>query len=208
MKLHELHVDELGARSVRDRMAVARALPAVAGDLVRASDAAGREHDRPGDEHVKAPTLAVVRERARHLAATVEQQIDDRLLHVHGHAQVHRVVLQRADQLEAGAVADVCQAWIAMPAEVALQDTAVGRAIEHGAPSLQLAHAIGRLLGVDLGHAPVVDVLTAAHRVREVHLPVVPVVDVGERGRHPAFGHHRVRLAQQRLADEADRHAG
>jgi hypothetical protein len=52
------------------------------------------------------------------------------------------------------------------------------RAIEDGAPRLELAHAVGRLLGVQLGHAPVVEVLAAAHRVGEVHLPAVAVVDV------------------------------
>jgi hypothetical protein len=41
-----------------------------------------------------------------------------------------------------------------------------------------------------------------------VHLPVVAVVDVPQRRRNAAFGHHRVRLSQQRLAHEADRDAG
>ena len=88
------------------------------------------------------------------------------------------VILQRADQLEAGAVADVREPRIAMAAEVALVDAAVRRAIEHRAPGFELAHAVGRFLGVQLGHAPVVDVLAAAHRVGEVHLPVVAVVVV------------------------------
>ena len=81
------------------------------------------------------------------------------------------------------------------------------RAIEDRAPRFELADAVGRFLRVQLGHAPVVDVLAAAHRVGEVDLPVVAVVDVGERGGDAAFGHHRVRLAEQRLADEPDRHA-
>ena len=66
----------------------------------------------------------------------------------------------------------------------------------------------GASLRVQLGHAPVVEVLAAAHRVGEVDPPVVAIVDVGQRRRHAAFGHHRVRLAEQRLADEADRDAG
>ena len=118
------------------------------------------------------------------------------------------VVLQRADHLEAGAVADVGEARVAVAAEVALEDAAVGGAVEHRAPGLELAHAVGRLLGVQLGHAPVVDVLAAAHGVGEVDLPVVAVVDVGHRRGHAALGHHGVRLAEQRLADEADRDAG
>ena len=124
---------------------------------------------------------------------------------MHVDALVDAVILQRADHLETGAVADVREARIAMAAEVALQDAAVLRAIEHGAPGLELADAVGRFLRVQLRHAPVVHVLAAAHRVGEVDLPVVAVVDVGERGGDAAFGHHRVRLAEQRLADEADR---
>ena len=121
--------------------------------------------------------------------------------------EVDRVILQRANQLEAGAVADVREARIAVAAEVALVDAAVRRAIEHRAPGFELAHAIGRFLGVQLRHAPVVDVLAAAHRVGEVHLPAVAVVVVGHGRGHAAFGHDRVRLAEQRLADQADRHA-
>ena len=117
------------------------------------------------------------------------------------------VILQRADHLEAGAVADVREPRIAVAAEVALQDPAVRRAVEDRAPGFELAHAIRRFLGVQLGHAPVVDVLPAAHRVGEVHLPAVAVVDVGERRGDAAFGHDRVRLAEQRLADQPDRDA-
>ena len=129
------------------------------------------------------------------------------VLHVDLDALVDAVVLQRADHLEAGAVADVGEARVAVAAEVALQDAAVLRAVEDRAPGLELAHAVGRLLGVQLGHAPVVEVLAAAHRVGEVDLPVVAVVDVGQRRGHAALGHDGVRLAEQRLADEADRRA-
>ena len=125
------------------------------------------------------------------------------MLHVDVDALVDAVILQRADHLEAGAIADVRQARIAVAAEVALQDAAVLGAVEDRAPGLELAHAVGRFLGVQLGHAPVVEVLAAAHGVGEVHLPAVAVVDVGHRRRHAALGHHRVRLAEQRLADEA-----
>ena len=207
MELDELHVDQLGAGAIGQRVAVAGALPAVAGHLVGAADAAGRQHDRLGLEQLEAAALAVVAERAGD-PAVVEQQLDDGVLHVHGGAQVDGVVLQRADQLEAGAVADVRQARIAVAAEVALVDAAVGGAVEHRAPALQLADAVGRFPGVQLGHPPVVDVLAAAHGVGEVHLPVVAVVVVGHRRGHAALGHHRVGLAEQRLADQADRHAG
>ena len=68
----------------------------------------------------------------------------------------------------------------------------------------ELAHAIGGLLRVELGHARMVQVLAAHHRVAEMGLPRVGGGDVGESRRDAAFGHHRVRLAEERLADEPD----
>ena len=175
--------------------------------LIRAPDAARRQDDGLGLEHVEASALAVVGQHAGR-APVVEEQLDDRVLHVHGHALVDGVILQRANQLEAGAIADVREPRIAVTAEVALVDAAVRRAIEDRAPALELAHAIGRFLRVQLRHAPVVDVLAAAHRVREVHLPAVAIVVVRHRRGHAALGHHGVRLAEERLADQSDGHAG
>ena len=43
---------------------------------------------------------------------------------------------------------------------------------------------------------------TAFDEVRDV--TAVAVVDIAHCGSHAAFGHHRVRLAEQRLADDAD----
>ena len=160
-----------------------------------------------GAEDQEPAALALVAERASH-AGVVGEQIDQRALHVHGDAAVDGVILQRPDQLEARAIADVRQAGIAVAAEVALQDAAVRRAVEDRAPGFELADAVRRFLRVDLGHAPVVDVLAAAHRVGEVHLPVVAVVDIRQRRGDAALGHHGVRLAQERLADQADRDAG
>ena len=145
MELDELHVDQLGAGVVGERVAVAGVLPAVAGDPVGAADAAGREHDRLRLEDHEAAALAVVAERAGDAVAVLEQR-DDGALHVDVDALVDAVVLQRADHLEAGAVADVREARILVAAEVALQDPAVRRAIEHRAPGFELAHAVGRLL--------------------------------------------------------------
>ena len=96
------------------------------------------------------------------------------------------------------------EARIPVAAEVPLQDAAVLRPIEHRAPRFELSDAVWSLLGMQLGHAPVVHVLAAAHRVREMHFPVVAVVDIAHRGGNAAFRHHRVRLAEERLADEAD----
>ena len=207
MELHELHVDQLGAGRVGQGVPVAGALPAVAGDAEGAAEAAAGEDQRLALDHVEAAALPVVGDDAGD-APGVEQQRHDGVLHQHRRALVDRVILQRADQLEAGAIADVRETRIAMAAEVALQDAAVRRAIEDGAVALQLADAIRRFLGVQLRHPPVVDVLAAAHRVGEVDLPVVAIVDVAEGRGHAALGHDGVRLAEERLADHADRDAG
>ncbi len=174
--------------------------------LIRAPDAAGGQHHglrRPDDE---VALLAVVAERAGD-AARVHQQRQHRAFHVHFHAGVDAVVLQRADHLEARAIAHVRQPRIAMAAEVPLQDPAVLRAVEHRAPGFQFVHAVRRFLGVQFGHAPVVQILPAAHGIGEVDAPVIAVVHIGQRRGHAAFGHHRVRFAEQRLANDADLHA-
>jgi hypothetical protein len=160
-------------------------------------------------EEDEPPALALVGESADDAAASgrVDQQPGDRGLHVDLDPAVDAVILEGADHLEPGAIADVCEARITVASEVALQDAAVRRPVEERAPGLELAHAFGSLAGVELRHPGVVHVLAAAHGVREVGLPAVPVVDVGERGRDAAFGHHRVRLAEQRLRDQPDRRA-
>ena len=122
----------------------------------------------------------------------------------HFHALVNAVILQRADHFEAGAIADVRQARIAVAAEVALQNAPVVGAVEQRAPGLQLADALGSFLGVQFRHAPVVQILAAAHGVGEVDSPVVALVHVGQRRGHAAFGHHRVRFAEQRFRDDTD----
>ena len=152
---------------------------------------------------VQPAALAVVGERPGD-AVAVLQQPDDRPLHVDRDALVDAVVLQRADEFEAGAVADVGEPRVLVPAEVALKDLAVLGAVEDRAPRFEFADAGRGFLGVELGHPPVVDVLPAAHRVGEVDLPVVAVIDVGERRGDAALGHDGVRLAEQRLAHEPD----
>src|SRR5215468_12624989 len=92
-----------------------------------------------------------------------------------------------------------------MAAEVALADEAARRAVEDGTPALQLADAIGGVLGVQLGHAPAVEELATPHGVAKVDAPVVLRCDVAERRRAAAFGHDGVRLAEQRFAHQAGR---
>ena len=203
VELHELHVDEVGTRPQRGRLAVTGVLPRVRGDLPGLADAAGGQDDRLGLEEHELAGVAPVAHRARDAVAVLEQALD-LALHVDVDALVNRVVLERADHLQPRAVAHVGQPRVAVAAEVALEDQAVLGAIEQRAPALQLQHAIGRLLGVQLGHAPVVDHLAAAHGVAEVDLPVVLRPHVAHGGRDAALGHHGVSLAEERLADEAN----
>ena len=107
-----------------------------------------------------------------------------------------------------GAVADVGEARITMAAEIALENFPVLRAVKHRAPGFEFVNARRGFLGVQFGHAPVVDVLAAAHRVGEMDLPVVAVIHVAHGRRHAAFGHDGVRLAEQRFADQPDFDAG
>ncbi len=53
-----------------------------------------------------------------------------------------------------------------------------------------------------------IDVLAAAHGIGEMHFPIVAIVDIGQRGRDSALGHHGVRFAEQTFANHADRNAG
>jgi hypothetical protein len=147
--------------------------------------------------------LAVVGQSRDDAVAVLEQRRDG-ALHVHVDLALDAVILQRPDHLESGSIPDVGQPWIAVPAEVSLENLPVPGPIEERPPGLQLPDAGWSLLGVELRHPPVVDVGPAAHRVGEVDLPGVALVDVGESRRDPPFGHHGVGLPQERLADEAD----
>jgi len=203
MELHELHVLQGGASVVRERVSVAGVFPAIARHAVRSADAAGCENHGLRREDLEASALAVVTQRAGNPIPILEQR-DDRAFHVHVYRLIDRVVLQCADHLETGAVSHVRQSRVFVSAEIALENPSIGSAVEHCAPCLELAHAIRRFLRVKLGHPPVIEILAAAHRVGEVHSPVVSIVDVAERRRDTAFGHHGVRFTEERFADETD----
>ena len=183
VELHELHVDELGAGPPGQRVAVAGGLPGVGGDGEGAARAAGGEDDGPGREGHRDAVRAPVADGADDAGRAHGQPRDDGLL-VDLDADGHAAVLQRPDELQAGAVADVGEARVGVAAEGPLQDAPVPRAVEDGAPGLQLAHAVRCLPGVQLRHARVVEQPAADHRVAEVRGPRVAVVHVA-RGRRP-----------------------
>ena len=191
---------------VRERVAVAGVLPAVAGDRVGPADAAGRQHDRLGAEQAEPAALAVVAKRAGDAVAVLEQR-ERRCTPCARRCRWWMPWSWSVRIISRPVRSPTCARrgyW--WPPKLRWRMRPSGRAVEERAPRLELAHAVGRLLRVQLGHPPVVDVLSAAHGVGEVDLPVVAVVDVGQRGGDAALGHDGVRLAEQRLADQPDRH--
>jgi hypothetical protein len=207
MELHILHVDQRCARMVCERVSIPGAIPTVTRDLVSFADAASREHDCLRAKNLKVSALAIVAECSNY-ARTIFQQRDDANLHVNIDSLMYPVVLQCSDHFEAGTIAHVRKARIFVAAKVPLQNATILRAIEHRTPRLELTHTSWRFLRVQLGHPPIVDVLPAAHRVREMHFPVVAIINIGQRGRDAAFRHDGVRLAEKTFANHAYRHAG
>ena len=204
VELHAFHVDDVGPGPDGHGVAVTDGLPRVRGVLPRLADGAGGEDEGLGGEEHHLAGRPPVAHGARDPALGVVQQAQDLGLHEDVGAHGDDLLLERADELQAGAVADVGQAGVAVAAEVALGDAPVLGAVEERAPALQLVDPVGGLHGVDLRHAPVVQHLAAAHGVAEVDLPVVLGPHVAHGGGHAALGHDRVRLAEQRLADERD----
>ncbi len=207
VELDELHVDELGTGLVGERLPVAAVLPRVRGDLVGLADPARGEHDRLGREDHRVAGRPPVADRPGDPAAA-RRQVRDRALHEDVDAGRDHLVLERADHLEPGPVADVGEPRVGVAAERPLEDPPVAGPVEDRAPALQLVDAGRGLLRVQLGHARVVEQLAADHRVAEVDLPGVVGGHVAERRRDAALGHHGVGLAEQRLADQPDRGPG
>src|SRR5437667_12381658 len=112
------------------------------------------------------------------------------------------VVLKCANHFPSGAIAAMGESRIFVPAKMSLQNPSIFRTIENGAPRFKLADAVRRFLRVQLSHAPLVHILTAAHGIGEVDLPIVALIDISERRRNSALSHHRVRLAQKRFANK------
>ncbi len=56
---------------------------------------------------------------------------------------------------------------------------------------------------MQFGHAGIVQILAAAHGVGEMHAPVVAIVHIADGGRHAAFRHHGMGLAEERFANHS-----
>ena len=117
------------------------------------------------------------------------------------------MILKSADHLQAGAVAHMRKPRIAMAAEIPLQNSAVFGAIKKRAPGFEFPNTRRSLLGVQLRHPRIVQILPAAHRVGKVNAPAVSVVHISHRRGHATFGHHGVRFAEKRFRNHGDLYA-
>ncbi len=122
MKLDEFHVQQFRAGVIRERNAVAGAFPGIGRDFIRAAQTAGGKHHGLCLENPETAALAVVTERADDAVAVLEQRHDG-VFHVDRDALMNAVVLQRANQFQPGAVADVRQPRILVAAEIALRES-------------------------------------------------------------------------------------
>jgi hypothetical protein len=110
---------------------------------------------------------------------------------------VYPMILQCANEFKSGTVTDVCQSRVAMSTEVPLTDQAFFVPIKNRPPRFQFIDAIRGLFGMELSHTPLVEKLSAAHGITEMHLPMVARVYIAEGRCHPSFSHHGVRFTQE-----------
>ena len=164
VELYKLHVKQFGPCAIRQGMAIARVFPAVAGYLEGAPDAARGQHHGLGRPEHEGALFAVITERAGH-APVIHHEAEHGAFHVHVHAAVNAVILQRADHFQTRTVTHMGEARVTVPAEIALQNFAVTCAVKQRAPGFQFTHAVWRFLRVQFRHPPVVQVLAATHGV-------------------------------------------
>src|SRR5437667_9568285 len=203
MELHEFHVHKFRARLISKGHTIAGVLPGVGSDAPCFANTACGDDNRLRFEYDEAAALAPIRKRARN-AAAVHQQPGDRAFHVDVNSLLDAAILQRANHFEASAVAHVTKPLERVPAKGTLQDVSAFGAVEESAPLFEFANAIGGLLSMKLGHAPVVQKFSAAHRVAKMSLPTVGGIHVGHGRGNPAFGHYGVSFSEKRFADHAD----
>src|SRR5690349_15704207 len=91
-----------------------------------------------------------------------------------------------------------------MPSEISLQNSSIISAVEQSSPRFKLANAIGCFLCKQFHHAPVVKILTTAHRVCKMDFPVVSVINVTKRCSNSTFSHYSVSFPQQRTTNHSN----
>ena len=114
---------ELGAGLISQADAVTGVLPAVAGDLVSSSNAAGGQDHGGCSKQLKTAPFTLVAKGADNPVA-IFQESGHRKFHMDLDSLMDSMVLQGADHFQAGPIADVGQARVAVSAKVALQNPA------------------------------------------------------------------------------------
>jgi len=79
-------------------------------------------------------------------------------------------------------------------------------AIENSAPRFESPNAVRRFLRVQLSHAPLIHILTAAHCIGEMHLPVIAFINIGQGRRDSASAITGVRFARSDLQTSSTLH--
>ncbi len=209
VELEELHVLQRDAAPVGQRDAVPGERVGVGGRLEDLAGTARGEDDRLGLEQVDLAGGQLVGDDPRdvHLLAgdhvrggevVVHQQVQDVELVVELDVLLDAVLVERLQDHVPGAVGGVAgpadrgvTVVAGVPAEPALVDLALGRAVERQAHLLQVEDRVDGLLGHDLRGVLVDEVVAALDRVEGVPLPVV-LLHVGQRGAHAALRRARV----------------
>ncbi len=214
VELVELHVLQREALAVDDAHAVTGEGVGVARHLEDLAEAAGGEQHRLGLEDVQLAGRQLVGDDAADVLDAVdlgEGHVEHVELVEEVDAVLDALLEQRLQDHVAGAVgrearaADGGLAVVAgVPAEAALVDAALGRAVERQAHLLEVQDRVDGLLAHHLGGVLVDEVVTALDGVEGVPLPVV-LLDVGEGGAHAALrragvGARRVELGEHRGA--------
>src|SRR5207244_3627925 len=114
MELDKLHVDQLGASAVGQRMTVAGVFPTVACDLIGPPNSTSRQHHCLGTKYPESPSLALVSKDSSD-PVPIFQECEHGALHVHIDALVNTVVLERPDHFQPRAISHVRQAGILVP---------------------------------------------------------------------------------------------
>ena len=214
VELVKLHVLQRKSLAEHDAEAVAGQGVRVGGGLVHPARAAGGEHDRLGVEDVDVAGRQLVGDDAGGDGAGLrlgDRDVQRVVLVEELDVVLDAVLVQRLQDHVAGAVGGVagpahrCLAVVAgVPAEPALVDAALGRAVERHAHLLEVEHRVDGFLAHDLDGVLVGEVVAALDGVEGVPLPVV-LFDVGQCRAHAALRRagvaaRRVELRQHRGA--------
>jgi hypothetical protein len=124
MKLHELHIDKLGASMIRHRYPTSGAIPAVAGYFVNPAHASGCQDNRLRVKDLKTSAFAIISECADD-PLVICQQLYNGMLLEEINPLVDPMVLKRPDHFQSGPVTNVREARIFVPAEITLKDPSV-----------------------------------------------------------------------------------